>query len=198
MDQIIERSGDPLRFDLGRMFGRRDALAAISGKCSAAEALTFRRIRDGKEYKALNLTWEECCSKLGVNRRQVERILKLLDEFGPQYFEVARLTHVTVDEYRAIAANISGEGVNLNGAVIALLPENREQVSAAVAELVEREKPAAEEKAPLSLDAIVKRCDALTAALERMTDEVQSLGAMRLTTSISRLRRAAAEKGARL
>jgi hypothetical protein len=198
MDQIIEQSGDPAGFDLRRMVGRREALAAISGKCSAAEALTFRRIRDGKEYKALNLTWEECCAKLGVNRRQVERVLKLLDEFGPQYFEVARLAHVTIDEYRAIAPHISGEGVNLNGAVIALLPENREQVSAAVAELVEREKPATEEKAPLSLDAILKRCDALTAAVERMTAEAPPVGAMRLTIAISRLRRAAAEKGARL
>jgi hypothetical protein len=198
MDQIIERSGDPAGFDLGRMAGRREALAAVSGKCSAAEALTFRRIRDGKEYKALKLSWDECCTKLGANRRQVDRILKLLDELGPQYFEVARLTHVTVDEYRAIAPNISAEGVNLNGAVIALLPENREQVSAAVAELVEREKPAAVEKAPLSLDAIVKRCDALTAAIERMTAEAQEVGVMRLTIAISRLRRAASEKGARL
>jgi hypothetical protein len=195
MNQIIELSGDPAGFDLGRMIGRRDAFAAVSGTCSAAEALAFRRIRDEQLYKALNLTWEECCTKLRVNRRQVDRMLGLLKEFGPQYFHVTQFRHVTVEQYRALAPHVSAEGIHMDGDVIALLPENSEQVSAAVDGLLEREKPV-KEKAALSVKAIVKRCEALTEAIEKMSGEFAPVEGMRVATSISRLRRAAAAKGA--
>src|SRR5512133_4183419 len=48
----------------------------------------------------------------------------------------------TSEEYRAIAPHVSADGVRVDGAVVALLPENSEQVSAAVAELLARERPA--------------------------------------------------------
>jgi hypothetical protein len=196
MDQIIEFSGDPAGFDLGRLIGRRDAFAAISGTCSAAEALAFRRIRDEELYKALSLTWEECCTKLGVNRRQVDRMLALLKEFGPQYFQVAQFRHVTVEQYRALAPHVSDEGIHLDGEVIALLPENSELVSAAIDGLLEREKPV-QQKAALSVQAMLKRCEALTEAIDKMAGQFAPVEAMRITTAISRLRRAAAEKGAK-
>ena len=142
--------------------GRREAFALVAGRCSAAQAESLRRIRDEKIYKQLSPSWEEFCSKrLGMSRRHVDRTLRLLDEFGPAYFHVAQMAHVTPEEYRAIAPHVSADGVRLDGAVVALLPENSEQVSAAVAELLEREKPA-KEKPSLSFDAMVKRCDALT------------------------------------
>jgi hypothetical protein len=39
---------------------------------------------------------------------------------------------------RAIAANITEQGLNVGGAVIALLPENTDQIGAAVKELLQR------------------------------------------------------------
>jgi hypothetical protein len=48
----------------------------------------------------------------------------------------------------------------------------------------------------LSFAAMVKRCDALTEAVERMARELEPVEQMKLTISISRLRRAAARKGA--
>ncbi len=196
MGQVIETLPDPAGFDLGRWLGRREAFAAIAGRCSAAEAETLRRIRDEKLYKSLGLSWDDFCSqKLGSSRRHVDRILRVLGEFGTGYFLMAQITHITPEEYRAIAPHISAEGVRWDGAVIALLPENSEQVSAAVAGLLEREKPS-KEKASLSFDAMVKRCDALTEAIERMTRDLTPVEMLRLTTAISRLRRAAARKGA--
>ena len=64
---------------------------------------------------------------------------RLLDEFGPTYFHVAQMTHVTAEEYRAIAPHVSADGLRLDGDVVALLPENSEQVSAAVAELLDHD-----------------------------------------------------------
>jgi hypothetical protein len=197
MDQVIAQVAEPAGVDLGRWMGRREAFAAVAGRCSAAEAETLRRIRDEKIYKQYGLTWEEFCVKrLGSSRRNIERTLRLLDEFGPEYFHVAQMAHVSPEEYRAIAPHVSAEGVRVDGAVIALLPENSRQVSAAVAELLEREKPV-KEKPALSFDAAVKRCEAALQAVEGLTGSLQPIQAMRLATVVSRLRRAAAEKGAK-
>jgi hypothetical protein len=153
-------------------------------------------MRDEKKYRELGMTWEEVCAKrLGVSRRQIDRTLRHLDEFGPAYFHVAQMAHVSAEEYRTIAPHISGDGVRLDGAVIALLPENSEQISAAVAELLQREKPV-KEKAPVSFDVVIKRCEALEDAVFHLDGSLEPIQQLRLTTAISRLRRAAAEKGA--
>jgi hypothetical protein len=200
MDQVIAGS-DPAGVDLGRLIGRREAFAAVAARCSAADAESLRRIRDEKVYRRLGLTWDEFCVKrLGSSRRNIERTLRWLDEFGPAYFHVAQMAHVSPEEYRAIAPHVSAEGVRVDDAVIALLPENSEQLSAAVAELLGREKPVKEkpvkEKPALSFDAAVKRCEAALEAVKGLTGTLEPIQAMRLTTAVSRLRRAASEKGA--
>lgn len=196
MKEVKQHSEGLAGVELGRWLGRREAFAAVAGKCSAAEAESLRRIRDERTYLQLDRSWEEFCAKrLGTSRRQVDRTLRLLDEFGPAYFHVAQMAHVTPEEYRAIAPHVSAEGVRLDGAVVALLPENSEQVSAAVAELLEREKPA-REKPVVSFEAVVKRCESLVEAIAAMAGSLEPIQKMRLTTAISRLRRAAADKGA--
>jgi hypothetical protein len=182
--------------ELSRWVGRREAFAMTAGRCSAAEAESLRRLRDEKKYRDLGMTWEEFCAKrLGVSRRQIDRTIRLLDEFGPAYFHVAQMAHVNAEEYRAIAPHVSGEGVRVDGAVIALLPENSEQVSAAVAELLQREKPV-KEKAPVSIEVVIRRCEALEEAVFGLDGSLEPIQQLRLTTAISRVRRAAAEKGA--
>jgi hypothetical protein len=158
-----------------RWLGRREAFAAVAGGCWAAQAEALRRLRDEKGYRKEGLTWDDFCKKrVGVSRRQVDRTLSLLEEFGPAYFHVAQMAHVTAEEYRAIAPHVSPEGVRLDGAVVALLPENSEQVSAAVAELLTREKPE-KPKTPPSFEAVVKRCEALACAIAELgsLDEMQ-------------------------
>jgi hypothetical protein len=180
MDQMIEQAAEPV-LDLGRWLGRREAFALVAGRCSASEAESLRRIRDQKLYRELDLTWEEFCSKrLGSSRRQIERILRPLDEFGPAYFHVAQITHVTPEEYRAIASYVSAEGIRLDGAVVALLPENSEQVSAAIA----------------SFDVVLKRCEALAVAMAGLEGELETTQRYALSAAVCRVRRAALKKGA--
>jgi hypothetical protein len=162
----LMKAADPASEEIGRWLGRRDAFATVAGRCSAAEAESLRRIRDGKLYRNVGLTWDEFCrTRLGTSRQQIERTLRLLDEFGPAYFHVAQMAHVTPDEYRAIAPHVGEDGVRVDGAVIALLPENSEQVSAAVGELLKREKPEGKPPAKMTFDTVMKRCQALHEAL---------------------------------
>jgi hypothetical protein len=66
----------------------------------------------------------------------VERELGYLRNYGPAFFTVRQLTHITVNEYQSIARHITEKGVYLDGAVIALHAQNSDPVAAAVDQLL--------------------------------------------------------------
>jgi hypothetical protein len=180
--------------EVGRWLGRREAFGLIASGCSAAEAETLRRIRNEKMYRQVNRTWEEFCTKrVGICKRHVDRTIRLLEEFGPAYFHVAQMTHVTADEYRAIAGHVGEDGVRVDGAVIALLPENSERVSAAVAELLTRERP---EKATAvsPVDALLKRCESVADSLAALDVPLDAKQKWRLSQEVTRMVHSAAER----
>lgn len=192
----IAHGTEPEGVDLGRWLGRREAFAAVAGRCSAAEAQSLRTVRDSKLYKKVEGSWEEFCkNRLGVSRRHVDRILRVLDEFGPEYFHIAQMTHVTAEEYRAIAPHIGPEGVRMDGAVVALLPENSEQVSSAVSELLRREKPQPAKPAPSAAETVLERCEAAAGALRVLEGVLDRPQQLRLCGAIACIVRAAADKG---
>jgi hypothetical protein len=193
MTKTLQSQSDPAAMDLGRWIGRREAFALVAGRCSAAEAESLRHVRENRQYKQFAPSWEEFCSKrLGVSRRHIDRTLRLLDEFGPAYFHVAQMAHVTADEYRAIAPHVGDDGVHMDNAVIALIPENSEKISAAVAELIRRERPAKEKDAPA--DAVLKRCEAVAESLSSL-DGLDLDQKLSLAASLAHLRKAAAGLG---
>jgi hypothetical protein len=61
-------------------------------------------LRENKLYKRVSPDWREFCDGyLNINRGQADHIIRLLDEFGPGYFELAQLTRISPETYRAIA-----------------------------------------------------------------------------------------------
>ena len=161
--QVTPESPDAA-LELGRWMGRREAFALIAGRCSAADVESLQRLRDEKLYKLLCRSWDEFCEKkLKVCRRQADRLIGQLKEFGPQYFHIAQMTHVTVEEYRAIAPHVTEEGLRWDGAAIALLPENSAQIAEGVKELLKRERPAGEKGSAGS--AVMKRFASAVEAL---------------------------------
>ena len=133
--------------ELGSWMGRREAFAIIAGRCTAADVEVLRRMREERKYRSLDCTWAQFCTDyLKVSRRSADRMIGHLEEFGPAYFHLSKLTHITVSEYRQIAANVTEAGLELNGSVVALLPENAEKLSAAVTELLQRAEAAAQSK----------------------------------------------------
>ena len=154
---------------LGRLLGRREAFSLVAARCSAAEAQTLREIREKKLYLNLAADWGGFCVKyLHMGKANANRIIRLLDEFGAAYFEVAQLTQISAATYREIAPSIDEQGLNYNGDVIALIPENAAKVAAAVAEIrktVPIKAEAPEPADPLSL--LEDECRALSAKIER-------------------------------
>src|ERR1022692_2223167 len=74
--------------DLGRLLGQRRAFGAVAGRCSAAHAHLLRRIRQEKLYRPIAPSWRAFCSAhLALSRRHADRLIALLNRFGPAHFE---------------------------------------------------------------------------------------------------------------
>ena len=195
MSKSIATQSGPPTLDLGRWIGRREAFALVAGRCSAAEAESLRRLRDGKQYKEVSRSWEEFCGQhLGVSRRHADRILHLLDEYGPSFFTVAQIAHVTPEEYRAIAPHVSGDGLNVNGTAIALIPENSAQVAAGVAQLLKRERPATAKETPTA-DVVLKRFAAVTEMVSGIQEILNIEQRLQLASTLRKMEIAAARCG---
>src|SRR5664280_2473103 len=86
--------------DLGRLLGQRRALAAVAGRCSAAHAQLLRRIREEKLYLPGAPSWRAFCGAyLAITRRRADRLIALLNRFGPTYFELSQLLGISVEQY---------------------------------------------------------------------------------------------------
>jgi hypothetical protein len=120
-------------FDLGAWLGRKQAFTLIAGRCSAATVVCLRKIREGKRYRALNLTWDEFCrQRAGVSRAWADKVIQQLEQLGPLFFELSSVTRITPDQFRQIADAISDEGLSYAGETIEIVPENAPMLAQAI------------------------------------------------------------------
>jgi hypothetical protein len=121
---------------LGTWLGRKQAFGLLAGKCSAADAECLRKLRDEKKYLALGMNWETFCrKKIGIGRTAAEKIIRLLEEFGPTYFELSAVVRITPEEYRRIAPAVTPDGVAHRGRLLEIAVDNAAELSTAVEEL---------------------------------------------------------------
>jgi hypothetical protein len=123
--------------ELARILGQRRAFAAVAGRCSAAHAQLLRRIHDEKLYLPHAPTWESFCGpNLAVSRRHADRIISLLNRFGPVYFEFAELVGISPRQYLAIEPAVREHALLINGEAVSLIPENAPKLLDAVGQLL--------------------------------------------------------------
>jgi hypothetical protein len=198
----------PDGFDLGTWLGRRQAFGMMAGKTAAADAECLRQIRDRKLYKSKSPNWDDFCARfIGASRTNVNRVIRYLEEFGPEFFELTQLTRIPPEAYRAIAQNVGKDGLHLDGEVIAIVQENIERVSQAVADLRKRSEGAGSANRAPAAQLPPPQADpfeALEKHLDEMTVRVQALPALDprqkilLAGSLMRLRKAAVRAGVQL
>jgi hypothetical protein len=122
--------------ELGVVLGQSHAFGLVAGRCSAAQAESIRRLREEKLFKRCCEKWEDFCPQyLKMSRAEADRIIRLIEEFGPTYFELSQLTRVSAETYRAIAPAIENGVLYFNGEAIPLDADNSRKVAAAVAEM---------------------------------------------------------------
>jgi len=179
-------------FNLGQWVGRREAFGLVAGRCSAAEIEILRRIRDEHLYEETGLSWDAFCTdRLHTSRRTVEREIGYLRKHGPAFFVIRQLTRVTVKEYEAIAANISEQGVTLDGKLIEASSENSDELTAAVGELVKRcvsAEPKLESSAAPAYDSVLKQCRNTVSMLDGFDESLSEEQKMELANVVAAIR----------
>jgi hypothetical protein len=189
----------PDEVELGRWMGRREAFGLVAGRCSAAQAESLRHVRDEKLYRGVSRNWDEFCSvHVGASRRNVERSIRLLEEFGPPFFYVSQIAHICPEEYRTIVEHVDEEGVRLDGVVVPLLPENGVEVASAVSELLRRVQPKPAETGDPSFEPVLRRCQAAARMLAASTADLNPLDKMELAEVLVSLRQSAAARGVQM
>jgi hypothetical protein len=122
--------------DLGVLLGQNHAFAIIAGRCSAAQAAGLFALREQRVYRACSPSWKEfCVNFLKISRGEADKLIRLWEQFGAGYFEVAQLTRISAETYGAIASSVHNGALHFNGEPIELVPQNCRKVAAAVAEL---------------------------------------------------------------
>jgi hypothetical protein len=162
---MIETKTDEA-YQLGTWVGRKQAFATLAGRCSAADAECLRQARESKHYRRLGMNWEQFCQRrMGMSRASADRLIALLQEFGPQYFVLAHATGITAEQYRRIGGAVQGQALLHAGEAIPINAENAPRLAAAVEAL--RRAPAVGE------DATVDASDEAAVAEARAQAEIE-------------------------
>jgi hypothetical protein len=134
---VIELTGEAAGLlDLGAALGQNQAFSLVAGRCSAAQAATLLRLRQEKKYLQCAPTWREFCPKyLKISGSEADRIIRLWEEFGASYFELAQLIRISPEGYRAIQPAVKDGALHHGGEAIGFDTENSRKLAAAAAEL---------------------------------------------------------------
>lgn len=97
--------------DLGSILGQHQAFELIGGRCSAAQATSLRQLREDKKFRPVTRRWREFCLRyLKMSGRQADKIIRLWEELGAGYFELARFTRISPETYRAVVGQFEISG----------------------------------------------------------------------------------------
>jgi len=113
--------------------GRRQAFALVAGRCSVADAEILFEIREKRLFRAMEVTWEDFCSKrIGVTRSYVDRIIRQYREPGAAFCKLNSFTRIKPAEYRVIAGAVSEDGLAYGAEIIPLEAQNAPRLAEAV------------------------------------------------------------------
>ncbi len=157
--------------DAGAWVGRQQAFAVIANKCSAAQALCLKQVRETRLYEKIEFTWEEFCKEYaGISRAQADRLIQQHEEFGEAYFRLSEIARISPETYRQIASQVSDEGLEIDGRKLALTEENAPKIRAAIQTLRAQLKQARDANQPTSpgITQLLIRLDALLEEVSMM------------------------------
>ncbi|MGO9261710.1 MAG: hypothetical protein ACLQU1_36220 [Bryobacteraceae bacterium] len=111
--------------DMGAWVGRQQAFAVIAKKCSAAQALSLKEMKEARGYEKLGLSWDDFCQQhAGISRVHADRIIGQYDEFGEAYFRLSSLARISPEGYREIIDNVMDNCLEIDGRQVPIVPEN--------------------------------------------------------------------------
>jgi hypothetical protein len=174
-NSTLEQTDDyAVMLDLGVALGKNQAFGLVAGRCSAAQAAMLVRLRQEKKYLLCAPNWREfCTSFLRISGSEADRMIRLWEEFGPEYFEIAQLMRISPDGYRAIAPAVKDGALHHNGEAIEFDQENSRRLAAAVSELrtSQKKKPKRQRAMHERLAELDRRCSWIIAEFEEISSK---------------------------
>lgn len=169
MEITNAQSQDEEVYDLGQWMGRKQAFGLIAGRTAAADIECLRQIRDKKLYRAKGVDWTEFCRQyVGITRAYADRLIRQLEDLGPNYFHLSQIVRISPADYRQIAPAIHDAGIDFGDEQIPISPENSHKIFEAVSALRSALPP--KEEPPTGVAAAQRRLEAAIAALNRVLE----------------------------
>jgi len=135
LSTTLQPSTDDELLETGKILGQSLAFGTIAGRCSAAQAAAIRQVRNDRTYTRSGLTWREFSSKhLKMSGAQADLIIRLLNEFGPDYFELTQSIRIRPEKYRLVAPYIKDNALHFNDEVLELNSANIHNVAQSIHE----------------------------------------------------------------
>lgn len=165
---------DEALLDFGKVLGQSTAFGTVAGRCSAAQAAALRQARGDKVHTRFGLTWNQFCPKhLKLSGTQADEIIRLLQEFGPNYFENTQSVRISAGTYRLVAPFIKDKALHFQDEVLELNSANVQKVAGSVRESRRAlPPPAAPAPAPEEPAAVPILSDRLNAVTRRAMDVI--------------------------
>jgi hypothetical protein len=127
--------------DAGAWVGRQQAFAVIASKCTAAQALALKQVKESRSYVSLGLNWEQFCHQhAGISRSYADDLIARLDEFGDAYFRLCEIARISPETYRGIAGTVTvtADSIEIDGEALPLTRSNTARIRSAVKRLREQ------------------------------------------------------------
>ncbi|HYW44497.1 MAG TPA: hypothetical protein VE959_16675 [Bryobacteraceae bacterium] len=153
--------------------GRQQAFAAIAGKCTAAQALCLKQIRESRTYEALGLTWEEFCQQhAGISRSRADALIQQFEEFGEDFFRLSEIVRVSPATYRQIESRVHDQCIEIDGHQVPLTPQNTPKIRWAIQSLRQELNATrkANESGYIAILTLFARLDAILEATHRLSN----------------------------
>jgi hypothetical protein len=136
LEVFKEQSKGEELYELGHWMGRKQAFGLVSSKTAAAHVECLRHIREKKLYRAKDIDWADFCKQYaGVSRAYADRLIRQLEDFGPNYFHLSQIVRISAHDYQQIASAITDDGLEYGDETIAISPENSDKLVEAVTAL---------------------------------------------------------------
>jgi hypothetical protein len=96
------------------------------------------------------------------DRSYADKLIQRLDEFGADYFRLAAVAALSAESYRLLAPAVTEQGVEIDGELVAITPENAPRIRQAVHAIREdlrrrrRSPPASISELQMRLDSCIE------------------------------------------
>jgi len=103
----------------------------------------------------------------------VDRLIRQLEQFGPNYLHLSQVARISPEAYRQIAGSVDEDGIAFGGAKIAIVPENSQKLLDAVNALRAQsggDGAAGPKRARKGIEAQRRRLESSIAEMNRMLE----------------------------